>query len=67
MIFEIENASPITLGKEREDRWVWHLRSSDSILCRSGIEYDSEDNARSDIAAFKRAMGSVRYAKVVTL
>jgi hypothetical protein len=47
---------------------IWRLIDKQgTVYCRSGLEFDTEAEARSDITAFKRTVSrAVRYAKVTS-
>ena len=52
-------------------RWEWYLREGTpdkpgSYLARSPVKLLDESMARSDIAAFRKKAGGVKFAKVVS-
>lgn len=63
-------ASGAFLG-ERVERWTWDYRQgseknpSDTALASSPMSYPSEREARSAIAAARKAFGGARMAKVI--
>lgn len=63
MFFEVYTPSP--------DRWKWLLfagtpEKRGRVWCVSDASWPSEAGARSDVAAFRKTMGGVKFAKVMT-
>lgn len=50
------------------DKFSWTLdRADGSVVCAGGREFDSEKEARSDIAQAKKSMKGATRCKVVTV
>ena len=48
-----------------KDRWAWQLSAADGLVCFSAGTFDTEADARADIARVKKKMAGAKFAKVV--
>ena len=46
------------------DRWVWELSAADGKVAHSAGTFDSEADARSDVARVKKKMAGAKFARV---
>lgn len=46
------------------ERWVWELSAADGKVAHSAGTFDSEADARSDVARVKKKMAGAKFARV---
>lgn len=69
MRFEVTN-KPETVWEhtvEKQDNWTWTLVKGDEAIARSTERWDTQEECRSAIAAFRKSAGGVKFAKVKTI
>lgn len=62
-----EVTSVLLWPEPEEFEWHWTLIGADGPVCRSVYPFETEAEARSNIAASKGRMKAARFAKVVTV